>query len=246
MDERAVQKLLAWHRDLYEGPAIDSKLKSIIRDGPHSKLSDWDIHRLLRASRSVFFETHVEVASGHHTATYLRFESIAQLPYLIRLIVRDMADWIRQTFCKEAVVGIVATASEARVLADGVAELLREEMPLRVVLTPYNPETGKIGTEVNPGAIKTGERLLALNDVTTRGNCVSKLGKVITDHGGVLAGIMVFVRRDSGQFPLMGELTARYPFYCTTDLDMPQWEPEACPLCKTQQPLLSWRDVPEV
>lgn len=245
-DERAMKEMVEWHRDLYESPAIDPKLKGIIRDAPQSKLSDWDIHRMLRTSRSVFFGTHVEVVSGHHTATYLRFASIARFPQLVRLIARDMADWVRTRFQKDPVAGIVATSSEARLLADGVADLLHGEMPVRVVLTPYNPETGKIGTEVSPGAIKAGERFLALNDVTTRGNCVGKLGKVITDHGGVLAGMMVFARRDSGQFPLMGELTAQYPFYYTTDLDMPQWEPEVCPLCGMKKPLFSWKDMPEI
>src|SRR2546427_6045047 len=168
MDERAFKELLDRHRDLYDGPAIDPKLKSIIRAAPCSKLSDWDIHRMLRTSRSVFFDTHVEVVSGHHTATYLRFTSIARFPQLVRLIVRDMADWIRQTFQKNPIVGIVATASEARLLADGVASILQAEMPVRVVLTPYSPETGKIGTEVSPGSIKPGERFVALNDVTTR------------------------------------------------------------------------------
>lgn len=244
-DERAMKEMVEWHRDLYESPAIDPKLKGIIRDAPQSKLSDWDIHRMLRTSRSVFFGTHVEVVSGHHTATYLRFASIARFPQLVRLIARDMADWVRTRFQKDPVAGIVATSSEARLLADGVADLLHGEMPVRAVLTPYNPETGKIGTEVSPGAIKAGERFLALNDVTTRGNCVGKLGTVITGHGGVLAGMMVFARRDSGQFPLMGELTAKYPFYYTTDLDMPQWEPEACPLCEAKKPLLSWKDMPE-
>lgn len=246
MEDRAIQEMIQWHRDLYDGPAIDPKLKGIIRDAPSSKLSDWDIHRMLRTSRAVFFDTHVEVVSGHHTATYLRFASIARFPQLIRLIVRDMADWVRQTFSKDPVVGIVATASEARLLADGVAGLLHGEMPVRVVLTPYSLETGKIGTEVNRGVIKRGERFLALNDVTTRGNCVSKLGSVVTDHGGVLAGMMVFARRDSGQFPLMGELTSTYPFYYTADLDMPQWEAEACPLCGVKKPLLSWKKMPEI
>ncbi len=245
-DERAMKEMVERHRDLYESPAIDPKLKGIIRDAPQSKLSDWDIHRMLRTSRSVFFGTHAEVVSGHHTATYLRFASIARFPQLVRLIARDMADWIRTRFQKDPIAGIVATSSEARLLADGVADLLHGEMPVRAVLTPYNPETGKIGTEVSPGAIKAGERFLALNDVTTRGNCVGKLGKVITDHGGVLAGMMVFARRDSGQFPLMGELTARYPFYYTTDLDMPQWEPEVCPLCGMRKPLFSWKDMPEI
>jgi orotate phosphoribosyltransferase len=238
--------LIGRHRALYDGPAIDPKLKGIIRDAPHSKLSDWDIHRILRTSRSVFFDTHVEVVSGHHTATYLRFASIARFPELITLIVRDMADWLRLTYKKDPIAGIVATGSEARPLADGVADLLRDETALRVILTPYNPETGKIGTEVPPGAIKPGERFVVLNDVTTRGNCVSKLGGVVTDHGGVLAGMMVFARRDSGQFPLMGQLTARFPFYYTADLDMPQWEPTVCPYCGMKKPLLSWRDMPEI
>ena len=245
-NERALADLVERHRALYDGPAIDPKLKGIIRDAPQSKLSDWDVHRILRTSRSVFFDTHIEVVSGHHTASYLRFESIAKVPELIRLIARDMADWIRHTFKKDPIVGIVAAASEARLLADEAANLLRGEMPVRVVLSPYSPETGKIGTEIIPGAIKSGERFVALNDVTTRGNCVSKLGKVITDHQGVLAGMMVFARRDSGQFPLMSELTATYPFYYTADLDMPQWEPSACPYCGMKMPLLLWKDLPEL
>lgn len=242
---RTVEELAERHRTLYEGPAVEPKLKGIIRDSPHSKLSDWDIHRILRTSRSVFFDTHVEVVSGHHTATFLRFESIARIPQLVRLIARDMADWIRQTYRKDPIVGIVATASDARLLADDVTRVLGGEMPLRVILTPFHPETGKIGTEVAGGAIRPGEAFVALNDVTTRGNCVSKLGGVITAHGGVLAGMMVFARRDSGQFPLMSELTAKYPFYYTADLDMPQWEPEHCPLCQAKKPLLMWRDMPE-
>ena len=96
------------------------------------------------------------------------------------------------------------------------------------------------------GAITPGERYLSLNDVTTRGMCVSKLGKVATDHGGRLAGMMVFARRDSGQFPLMDELTSTHPFYWSADLAMPQWEPADCPLCNDHQPLLKWKDLPEL
>jgi len=132
------------------------------------------------------------------------------------------------------------------VLAERVAELLFPKIRFRVITTPYNRETGKIGTDLITGEIRRGERLLVLNDVTTRGQCVSKLGKVVTDHGGVLAGMMVFARRDSGQFPLMDELTGTYPFYYTADLSMPQWDPSECPLCQTGKLLLSWRDVPEL
>lgn len=245
-DEQALAELIQRHRALYDGPAIDTKLEAIIRGGSHTGLTGWDILRVLRTSRSVLFDTHVEVVSGHHTATYLRFESIARFPELIRLLARDMGEWIRRTFKSEPITGIVATTSAAELLAEGIADHLHDRMRLRVTLTPYSYETGRIETDIKIGAIKPGEQFVALNDVTTRGNCVSKLGKVITDNGGVLAGMMVFVRRDSGQFPLMEELTARYPFYYAADLDMPQWEPDQCPLCKNNQPVLSWRDMPEI
>jgi orotate phosphoribosyltransferase len=244
--EQALAELVQRHRELYDGPAIDGKLEAIIRDGSQTKLTAWDILRVLRTSRSVFFDTHVEVVSGHHTATYLRFESVARFPELIRLLARDMAEWIRRAFQNNPFTGIVATTSAAELLAEGIADVLRDTMRLRVTLTPYSCETGRIGTDIKIGAIKPGEGFLALNDVTTRGNCVSKLGKVITDNGGLLAGMMVFARRDSGQFPLINELITQHPFYYTTDLDMPQWEPAQCPLCRMNKPLLSWRDMPEL
>ena len=133
-----------------------------------------------------------------------------------------MADWINSKFAMKPISGLVAPASDAQLLAKAIAGALPRQLPLRVVLTPFDRATGKIGTEIEPGAIKPGERYVVLNDVTTRGNCVDKLGTVVTDHGGVLAGMMVFARRDSGQFPLMEQLTKKYPFYYTADLQMPQ------------------------
>ena len=244
--EQALVEVAQRHRELYAGPGSDARLKTIIRDGLHTTLVSSDILRVLRTSRSVFFDTHVEVVSGHHTPTYVRFDSIARFPELIGLVARDMAEWIKRTFQHHPITGIVATSSSAALLAEGIAKALHDRVRLRVTLTHYNDETGRIGTDITTGAIKPGERFLALNDVTTRGNCVSKLGKVITDNGGVLAGMMVFARRDSGQFPLMNELIAQHPFYCTTDLDMPQWEPAQCPLCRMTEPLLSWKDMPEL
>ncbi|MFO0698826.1 MAG: hypothetical protein U0236_06325 [Nitrospira sp.] len=242
--EQVLAEVVDRHRALYEGPAIEAQLKTIIRAGLHTNLTEKDILHILRVSRSVFFDAHVEVISGHHTATYLRFDSIARFPELIRQVASDMAGWIRHTFQQDPIWGLVATSSAAEQVAEGIAAELRDTMRLNLALTPYSCETGRIGTDLTVGAVKSGDRFLALNDVTTRGNCVSKLGKVITDHGGLLAGMLVFARRDSGQFPLMNELTAQYPFYCTTDLDMPQWEPAHCPLCRANKPLLSWKDMP--
>ena len=244
--ESAIQELVERQRRLYEGPEIDMRIEHLIHDAPHPTLSPWDIQRLLRTSRSLYFDSHVEVVSGHHTGIYLRFESIARFPELITTIAANMAEWILQTFRHDPPAGIVATSSGARLLAERTGDMLADRMPLRILLTPFDHETGKIGTDLVRGTVEAGERFLSLNDVTTRGMCVSKLGKVVTDRGGRLAGMMVFARRDSRQFPLMDELTAAYPFYFSADLDMPQWEPSDCPLCRDKKPLLSWKDLPEL
>ena len=232
------------NRLLYSDPNIDATIQGIISPSPQSGLSEWDILRILRHSQSVFFDTHIEVVSGQHTATYLRFESIAQYPQLIRVIARGMGKWIAQLTKNHRIEGIVAPASEARLLAEGIAAYLEAEIPLRVVLAPFDHATGKIGTDVPSEAIREGEHFLALNDVTARGNCVNKLGQIVTDRGGNLVGMMVCVRRDSGQFPFMEELTAQYPFYFGAALDMPQWDPSDCPLCRAGETLFSWKDMP--
>jgi len=244
--ETAIHEVVERQRMIYEGPEIDTRLERLIHDVPHPTLSSWDILQLLRTSRAVYFDSHVEVVSGHHTGVYLRFESIARFPELVTILANNMAEWILDTFRHDAPAGIITTSSDARLLAERTSEILAGKMPLRIVLTPFDYQTGKIGTDIVRGTVEAGERFLSLNDVTTRGMCVSKLGKVATDRGGHLAGMMVFARRDSGQFPLMDQLTTRYPFYFSVDLDMPQWELPDCPLCKKNKPLLSWKDLPEL
>ncbi len=244
--ESATRELVERQRTLYEGSEIELRLEHLIRDTPHPTLSPWDIQRLLRTSRAIYFDSHVEVVSGHHTDVYLRFESIARFPDLITLIASNMAEWILETFRHDPPAGIVTTSSDARLLAERTSDLLAAQLPLRVILTPFDHQTGKIGTDIGSGVVAAGERFLSLNDVTTRGMCVNKLGNVVTDHGGRLAGMMVFARRDSGQFPLMDELRTTYPFYFSVDLDMPQWEASDCHLCREKKPLVSWRDLPQL
>lgn len=240
----AATELVERQRAIYTGSELDMRLKHLIRDTPRATLSSWDIQRLLRASRAVYFDSHVEVVSGHHTEVYLRFESIARCPDLVTIIALNMAEWILQTFQQDPPAGIITTSSGARLLAERTCEILAPHLSLRALLTPFNHDTGKIGTEIVNGTVDPGERFLALNDITTRGMCVNKLGTVVTDRGGRLAGMMVFARRDSGQFPLMDELTATYPFYFGVDLDMQQWEPADCRACREGKPLVSWRDLP--
>jgi len=96
----------------------------------------------------------------------------------------------------------------------------------------------------HPNRFRKVNASLRYNDVTARGNCVNKLGQIVTERGSTVMGMMVFGRRDSGQFPFMDELTAQYPIYYGVTLEMPQWEQSECPLCRMDEAFLSWRDMP--
>ena len=237
-------ELLERNRLLYEDPQAYHKLDELIAPSPCSDLSKTDLQKIFHQARAVFFDTHVEVVSGHHTASYLRFESIGHHPNLISMIAQDMARWIRRLGRDHQVHGILVPGSDAFLIAEGIVTALQGMDPIRLILAPFDHATGKIGTALSSGFIREGEQVLVLNDVTTRGNCVSKLGRIVSDHGGTVAGMMVFARRDSGQFPFMEELVAQYPFYYGASMYMPQWEANDCFLCQRGDPLFSWKEIP--
>ncbi len=139
----AILEIVEQQRTIYDGSEIDVRMQHIIRDTPHPTLSSWDIQRLLRASRAVYFDSHVQVVSGHHTEVYLRFESIARVPDLVTIIASNMAEWILQTFHHAPPAGILTTSSDARLLAERTCEILAARLRLRTVLTPFNSRHGQ-------------------------------------------------------------------------------------------------------
>lgn len=242
--QQRLSELEEYHRKLYANPIVEDRLRVIVEESPCSSLAKNDVVGIFRDSRAVVFDTHVAVVSGHHTATYLGFESIARYPHLISVISRDMGQWVLGLGQHHRIDGLLVPASDARLLAEGIAGVINPRMPVRVVYAPFDPETGRIGTEVSEDAIRKGENFLVVNDVTARGNCVNKLGTIVNERGGHVVGMMVFARRDSGQFPFMDDLMSRYPFYYGTKLTMPQWETSECPNCQRGEELFSWREMP--
>ncbi|HBP90363.1 MAG TPA: hypothetical protein PKK23_13850 [Nitrospirales bacterium] len=241
---KRISELVDYQRRLYADSSVEDRFQLIVEESPCSSLSKSEVIRIFRDSKAILFDTHVAVVSGHHTATYLGFESIARDAPLLSMISRDMGQWLLGLSQHHRIDGLLVPASDARFLAEGMATILHPHMPVRVVHAPFNPETGKIGTEIPEETIRKGDNFVVMNDVTARGNCVNKLGTIVNDHGGHVVGMMVFARRDSGQFPFMDDLMARYPFYYGTNVLMPQWEIQDCPNCRRGEDFFSWKELP--
>lgn len=241
---KRILELVDSQRRLYADSTVEERLQAIVRESPSSSLSKNKVVRIFRDSKAILFDTHVSVVSGHHTATYLGFESIARDANLLSIISRDMGQWVLGLSQHHRIDGLLVPASDARFLAEGMATIINPRMPVRVVYAPFNPETGKIGVEISEDSIRKGDNFVVINDVTARGSCVNKLGTIVNDHGAHVVGMMVFARRDSGQFPLMDDLMSRYPFYYGTNVTMPQWEIQDCPNCLRGEEFFSWKEMP--
>lgn len=241
---KRISELVDYQRRLYADSTVEERLQAIVGESPSSSLSKNEVIRILRDSKAILFDTHVSVVSGHHTATFLGFESIARDADLLSIISRDMGQWVLGLSQHHRIDGLLVPASAAGLLAEGMATIISPHMPVRVVYAPFNPETGKIGVEIPEDSIRKGDNFVVINDVTARGSCVNKLGTIVNAHGGHVVGMMVFARRDSGQFPLMSDLMSRYPFYYGTNVTMPQWEIQDCPNCRRGEEFFSWKEMP--
>jgi orotate phosphoribosyltransferase len=242
--QQRISELLDHQRKVYATSMVEERLQAIVRESPCSSLSKNDVIRIFRDSKAVVFDTHVAVVSGHHTTTYLGFEAIARYPHMISIISHDMGQWLLGLSQHHRIDGLLVPASDARFLVEGIATVIKGRMPVRLVHAPFNAESGKIGTDIPEGIIRKGENFVVINDVTARGNCVHKLGTMVSDHGGHVVGMMVFARRDCGQFPLMDDLMSHYPFYYGTNVMMPQWESQNCPNCQRGEAFFSWKEMP--
>lgn len=242
--QNRIAKMLDHHQKVYANSSIEGRLQEIVRESPCSSLSKTKLVSLFYDAKAIVFDTHAAVVSGHHTATYLGFESIARYPHLISLISHDMGQWVLGLSRHHRIDGLLVPASDARLVAEGLATVIKDRLPVRVVYAPFDTESGKIGTEISEDAIRQGENFVVINDVTARGNCVNKLGTIVSEHGGQVVGMMVFARRDSGQFPLVDNLMSRYPFYYGTNVMMPQWEISDCPNCQRGEEFYSWKEMP--
>ena len=139
-------ELVERHRALYEGR----------RSTPHSRTSfatpPSHVVCLGYSTPAPFarrdFDSHVvEVVSSHQVKAINN--AFASRPWPD--FRSDHASRVRhggvdlETFGHTPPTGIITTSSDARLLAQRTSELLAGRLPLRVVLTPFNRQTGKIG-----------------------------------------------------------------------------------------------------
>lgn len=175
--------------------------------------------RLLKEAGAVL-DGHFQLASGKHSGLYIEKFRLLERPPQTEAMCRMIADWARtlspQLVAGPTTGGIIISYEVARLL--GLPGIFAEK------------EGG--GRSFQRGfTIGPGERTLVVDDVLTTGGSVRDVLDAVRALGGEPVGVAVLVDRSGGKVDF------GVPLFSCLPLDLPTYEPGACPLCAKRLPL---------
>lgn len=166
-------------------------------------------------------EGHFRLSSGLHSSGYLQCALVLQDPRRAERLGEAIASRVRSlrpsVVLSPALGGVIIGHEVARAL--GVRALFAERQDGVLVLR-------------RGFTIGDAERVLIVEDVLTTGGSTKETIRVATEAGGHVVGAASIVDRSGG--------SARFdvPFDALLAVDLPAYEPDACPLCAQGVPMV--------
>ena len=189
-----------------------------------------DIFEILNVSKSLMFNGHFELLSDIHTDTFLRFALIAQYPWLMSIISKEILGWISQDNVGQVDV-VLGTSRAGKWFAYDIARELNGEMKSRAVYAKTDENTGYPMKEFMDGfSVKKNERVLIVNDLTTTGTGLGNLIDLAESYRSKVVGICVFASR-AQQASRLKNIIKSYNFHSIVEFNMSGWNKNDCPLC---------------
>jgi orotate phosphoribosyltransferase len=165
-------------------------------------------------------EGHFRLTSGLHSERYLQSALVLQYPDLAETLGRELAERTRHlqptVVLSPALGGIVIGQEVARSL--GVRALFAERQEGNLTL--------RRGFTLAPG-----DRVVVVEDVITTGGSTMETARVAEAAGAQVAGAAAIVNRSGGA-------KLDLPLHALVKLDVPTYQPEACPLCARGVPVV--------
>ena len=166
-------------------------------------------------------EGHFRLTSGLHSERYLQSALVLQYPELAETLGRALAERVSalqpSAVLSPALGGIVIGQEVGRAL--GVRALFAERQEGTLTL--------RRGFTLGPS-----ERVLIVEDVVTTGGSTMETARVAEAAGAHVVGAAAIVdRRSAG-------VVFELPLHPLVRLDVPTYEPDACPLCARGVPVV--------
>jgi orotate phosphoribosyltransferase len=179
-----------------------------------------ELLNLFRKSGALL-EGHFRLSSGLHSTGYMQSALVLQHPPSAGLLGEAIAEKVRglrsTVVLSPALGGVVIGHEVARAL--GVRALFAERQDGVMTL-----RRGFVLSE--------SDRVLVVEDVCTTGGSTRETMQVVTAAGGQVVGAAAIVDRSGGR------VSFDVPFAALLDVDLPTYQPEACPLCAQGLPVV--------
>jgi orotate phosphoribosyltransferase len=160
-------------------------------------------------------EGHFILASGKHSAYYVKKGKLVQHPWELQRMIEQVVPRLNS-------LGGVDVVLSPAMGGVPVGQQVGLALHARTIYAERNAATNQL--ELKRGfEIKPGERLLLVEDVITTGGTLLELTDFIESQGGVVAGVFVVVNR-SGK-----ETVGDYPVVSCMEVQFPVYEPDAVP-----------------
>ena len=172
-----------------------------------------------------YLKGHFRLTSGLHSAGYLQSALVLAHPAHAELLGRELAGKLR-TMARPGIGLVVAPALGGLIIGHEVARALG----VRFLFTERDGDRKmamRRGFTLSPG-----ERVAVVEDVITTGGSTREVIDIVRAAGAVVVGAGSIIDRSGG---LADVGVARVAL---ETLEVPLWEPDACPLCKAGEPVL--------
>lgn len=166
-------------------------------------------------------EGHFLLTSGKHSSKYLQCAKILQYPNLGEVICKDLAKF----YCDTSVDVVIGPAIGAVILSYEMAR----HLDARSLFAEREDGIMRLRRGFK---IEEGEKVLVVEDVITTGGSVSEIIEIVKEYKGEIVGIAGIVDRSGGKVKF------EYPLKTLLTLNIENYEPHECPLCKEGIPLI--------
>ena len=165
---------------------------------------------------------HFLLSSGMHSPVYWEKFQVLQYPEYTELLCGMIAD----RFADEDIEVVAGPTTGGIIMAYETAR----QLGTRGI---FAEKIDSGGREFRRGfKISPGERVLIVDDVFTRGGSIKDTVDAVNELGGKIVGIGVLIDRSTE------EIDFGVPFYSCHRAEVVAYQPEECPLCAQNLPLV--------
>lgn len=177
-----------------------------------------NILKILKETKAIL-NGHFILSSGLHSDTYFQMALVFQYPDYGEILCKELA----KNFENKKIDVVVGPAIGGIIISYELARILKA----RSIFAER--EEGKM--KLRRGfKIEKGEKVLICEDVITTGGSVREIVEIVEKEGGKIKGIGCIVER--------GKVEFSYPLKSLVKIEVKNYVPTECPLCKNGVPLI--------